>query len=180
MIKDEWSEMTKEHKQEWIRAKNSTKDKIIAQFSNNSKSTGPVTKNHQLRTDGRAVYKLDFEDDNGDGYYSDYTANSEATFDFNAYSSVYDTTDDDDSNGESVLEGKELNVNAAAATKSRPSSILKVRVRSPRRKKLYKSSEIPTGAPPKMMASKQLKLMDGDKVVSYMTMAGNMAVMDYS
>ena len=91
---------------------------------------------------------------------------------------MYDTTADDGSNGESVLEEKELNVSAAAATKSRPPSILKGK--TPRRKKLYKSSEMPAGAVPKMMASKQLKLMDGDKVVSYWTMAGNMAVMDYS
>ena len=33
-------------------------EKLIAQFSNKSRSTGPVTKNHQLRTDGRTVYKL--------------------------------------------------------------------------------------------------------------------------
>ena len=171
-----WGEMEPEHKKAWIRASDSTKEKMIAQWK--SKSTGSVTKNHQLRTDGRTVYKLEFEDENGDGYYSDYTANSKATYDFNVHSSVYDTTGDDDSNGESVLEGKELNVSAAAATKARPSSIL--RGKSPRRKKLYKSSEMLAGAVPKMMASKQLKLMDGDKVVSYMTMAGNMAVMDYS
>ena len=125
------------------------------------------------------VYKLVFEDNKGDGYYPDYTANSEATYNFNVHSSVYNTTGDDNCNGESVLGGKELNVSAAAAaTKPRPSSIL--RGKSPRRKKLNKSSEMPASAVPKMTASKHLKLMDRDKVVAYMTMAGNMAVMDYS
>ena len=110
-IKDAWPKMTKEHKREWIRAKNSTKDKIKAQFSTNSKSS-PITKNHQLGTDGRTVYLVKHKDDIGEGYYSDYTANFEATFDFNANSTVYDT--DNNSNGESVIEEKELNVNAAA------------------------------------------------------------------
>ena len=83
-----------------------------------------------MRTDGRTVYKLEFEDEDGEGYYSDYTANSEAMYDYNVHSSVYDTTTaGDDSNGESVLEGSELNVNAAAATKARPSSILKQKQR---------------------------------------------------
>ena len=122
-IKEAWGEIEKEHKQAWIRAKDSTKEKMIAQWK--SQSSGPVTKNHLLRTDGRTIYKLDFVDEDGDGYYSDYTANSEATYDFNVHSSVYDTTTDDDSNGESVLEGKELTVSAAAATKSRPPSVLK-------------------------------------------------------
>ena len=39
---------------------------------------------------------------------------------------------------------------------------------------------MPSGAVPKLMASKQLKLMDGEKVVSYWTMSGNIAVIDYS
>ena len=90
---------------------------------------------------------------------------------------MYDTAADDDSNGDSVLEGSELNVNAAAARKPRPMSILKG---NRRKKKIFKASEKPACAVPKMMASKQLKLMDGEKVVSYWTMAGNMAVMDYS
>ena len=142
MIKDAWKEISKEHKQEWIKAKDTTKEKILAQRK--SHSFGPVTKNHQLRTNGRTVYKLDFEDDNGDGYYSDYTANSEATYDFNASLAVYDATGDGDSDGESVLEGKELTVSAAAATKSRPQSILKVKGK--KKKKVFKSSELPAGA----------------------------------
>ena len=41
-------------------------------------------------------------------------------YQFNVHSSVYDTTTaDDGSNGESVLEGSKLNVNAAAAKKAR-------------------------------------------------------------
>ena len=124
MIKEAWKEMTKKHRQEWIKAKDTTKEKILAQRK--PQSSSPATKSHQLRTDGRTVYKLDFVDENDNGYYSDCTANSEATYDFDASSSVYDATGDDDSNRESVLDGQELTVSAAAATKSRPQSILKV------------------------------------------------------
>ena len=73
--------------------------KIITQFLGNSKSIEPVTEDHQLRT----VYKMEFEDGDGDGYYSDCMANSEGTYQFNVNSSMYNTTADDDSNGESVL-----------------------------------------------------------------------------
>ena len=76
MIRDAWKEMSKEHRQEWIKTKDTTKEKILAQRK--SHSSGPVTKNHQLRTDGRTVYKLDFLDEDDNGYYSDCTANSEA------------------------------------------------------------------------------------------------------
>ena len=82
-IKETRGEMEKKHKQAWFRAKESTKEKIIDQWK--SQCSGPVTRNHQLRTDGRTVYKLDSVDDNGDGYYSDYTANSEATYNFNVH-----------------------------------------------------------------------------------------------
>ena len=123
----------------------------------------------------QTVYKLEFEDGDGDGYYSDCTANSEGTYQFNVNSFMFDTTADDDSNGESVLEGSDLNVNAAAAKKQHP-SILK------RRKKILKSSEMPAGAVPKMMASKQMlvKTPDGTKIAAYITMAENMASIDYS
>ena len=72
MIREAWAEMDKEHKQAWIRRKDTTK--MIAQWK--LQFSCPVTKNHQLRTDGRTVYKLDFVDEDGDGYYSDCTANS--------------------------------------------------------------------------------------------------------
>ena len=52
-----------------------------------------------------------------------------------------------------------------------------------RKKKLFKSSEMPAGAVSKMMANQQLRLMDkDDNVVSYWTghQQANMAVMDYS
>ena len=101
-----WGGLDGDFREAWSKETNSNKEKIIAQFSGKSKSAGPVTKNHQLRTDGRTVYKLEFEDEDGEGYYSDYTANSEATYDFNVHSSVYDTTTaNDDNNGEIVLEG---------------------------------------------------------------------------
>ena len=118
---------------------------------------------------------MEFEDGDGDGYYSNYTSNSEGTYQFNGNSSFSDTTANDDSNEESVLEGSDLNVNAAAAKKPRPTSILRNR-----KKKILKSNEMPAGAVSKMMASKQLNLMDGDKVTTYMTYAGNMANIDYS
>ena len=117
-------------------------------------SSGPVNKNHQLRTNGRTVYKIDFVDADDDGYYSDCKANSEATYDFNAHFTVYDNTGDDDGNGEGVLEGKKLNASAAAAAKSRPPSILKGKTW----KKLYKSSEMPAGAVSKIMAKKTAKI----------------------
>ena len=61
---------------------------------------------------------------------------------------MFDSTADDDSNGESVLEGSNLNVNAVAVTR-KPRSILKGKG-----KKQFKLSEIPAGAIAKMMASK--------------------------
>ena len=135
--------------------------------------------NHQLRTDERTVYKSNFVDEDDNGYYFDCTANSEATYNFNASSAVYDATGDNDSNGESVLEGQELTVSAAAATKSRPQSILKVKGK--KQKKIFRASEMPAGAVSKMMANQQLRLMDkDDNVVSYWTAHANMAVMDYS
>ena len=94
---------------------------------------------------------------------------------------MYDTTTaDDDSNGESVLKGSKLNVNVVAARKARPTSILKGK--SSRKKKLYKSSEMPAGAVPKMMTSKQLEVRDPvtNELVSYMTYAAKMATIDYS
>ena len=68
---------------------------IIAQFVAESKSGIPVTKNHNLRT----VYKMEFGDRNGDGYYSDCTANSEDTYQFNVNSAMFDTNAGDNSNG---------------------------------------------------------------------------------
>ena len=92
------------------------------------------------------VYKLEFEDGDSDGYYSDCTANSEVTYQFDINSAMFDTSADD-SNGESIVKVNDLNVNAAAAKKQRP-SILR-----DRKTKILKASEIPAGAVPKMMAS---------------------------
>ena len=63
---------------------------------------------------------------------------------------MFDSTADNDSNRESVLEGSNLNVNAAAVTK-KPRSILKGKGR-----KQFKSSEMPSGAITKMMTNKQI------------------------
>ena len=90
---------------------------------------------------------------------------------------MFDTTVDDSSNGESVVEGSDLNVNAAAAKKQRP-SILKRN----REKKPFKASEMLAGVVPKMMVSKQMKVTtpERDKVAAYLTFLGNMANIDYS
>ena len=47
---------------------------------------------------------------------------------------------------------------------------------------ILKASEMPAGAVPKMMASKQMPVMtpDGTKIAAYITMAENMANIDYS
>ena len=98
-IKDGWDEMTREHKREWQNATASVKEKILAQRQ--AKSSGPPTKNHQLPTGKRVVYRMVLADDEDDnGYFSDRTANSETTYDFNASSAlVYDATDNGNSDG---------------------------------------------------------------------------------
>ena len=163
-----WAGLQGDFRNAWSNEKNDNKEKIVAQLSANSKS-GPVTKNHQLQT----VYKLEFEYGDNDGYYFDCTANSKGTYQFNVNSSLFDTTADDDSNGEVVLEGSDLNVNAAAAKKQRP-SILK------NRKKIFKLSEIKASAVQKIMTSKQMPVMDESKVAAYIPMAGNMTTINYS
>ena len=51
-----------------------------------------------------------------DGYESNFTANSEGTFQFNVNSAMFDTIADNNSNGEIDIEGSNLNVNAATST----------------------------------------------------------------
>ena len=104
----------------WSNKTNGNKEKIVAQFVANSKSGGPVTKNQNLCM----VYKLEFEEKDGDGYYSDCTVDSEGTYHFDVNFTMFDTAADDNSNRESVVEGSDLNVSAAAAKTQRP-SILK-------------------------------------------------------
>ena len=95
---------------------------------------------------------MDFDD--SDGYEFDFAANSEDTFQFDVNSAMFDTTADDNSNGE-VIEGSDLNVNAATATRQqRPTSILQGRRRKP-----FKSSEMPAGAISKMMANEQFQVI---------------------
>ena len=117
------------------------------------------------------------EFDDNEGYDPDFVANSKGTFKFNVNSAMFDTTADDNSNGE-IIEGCDLNVNAAvAAKKQRPPSILKGRGRT-----TLKSSEMPAGAISKMMANKQFKVIDftTKKVAGWMTYAAKMATIDYS
>ena len=88
---------------------------------------------------------------------------------------MFDTTDDD-SNGESVLEGSELNVNTAAVSRRPKKSILKGKG-----KKLFKSSEMPTGAVAKMMASEQVRMIDNNNnVLGQMTYCAKMTNIDYT
>ena len=114
-----------------------------------SKSSAPVIKNRNLCT----VYRIEFHD--SDGYESDFTANSKGIYQCNANSAMFDATSNDNSNGEVVLEGSNLNVNAATATKQqRLPSILKGRTRKP-----FKSSKMPAGAISKIMANEQFQVI---------------------
>ena len=59
------------------------KEKIVSQFVVDSKSSAPVTENKQLCT----VYRMELDD--SDGYESDFTVNSEGTFQFNTNSTMF-------------------------------------------------------------------------------------------
>ena len=143
-----WSKLRKETRDAWIRESEETKDMIDGQFAGKSKAIVPATKNHNLCT----AYNINSVDT--DGYDSDFTQNSDGTFQFIANSStMYDMTDDE-SNGESVSEEQDLNINAAALTRPKKGILKRGE------KKLYKSSEMPAAAVAKMMASKQLEVRD--------------------
>ena len=174
ILNSTWSGLQGDTKRAWSNETNENKENIIAQCVANSKSSGPVKKNHNLRT----VYKFEFEDGDGDGdgYYSDCTADFEVTHSFDVNSVMFNTTTDD-SNWESIVEGGDFNdVNAAAAKKQQPSILRN------RKNKILKASEMPAGAVSKMMTSKQMKMMtpECDSVAAYLTFSGNMANIDYS
>ena len=169
-IKDpEWSKLKGETKKVWIQEDNDNKKIIIAQFVAGSKSIVPVTKNRNLYT----VFMSDFND--RDGYDSDFTANtqnSDGIFQFNVNSSLFDTTTNNNSNVE-ILEGSNLNVNAAAAREGKPPNILQ--------KKQFKSSKMPSGSIAKMMANKQLRVLDkDDDVQGWLTYSTRMKSINYS
>jgi len=141
---------------------------ITKQLSGNSKAIVPVTKNHNL---GKS-YNAEIVD--SDGYESDFTHNSEGTFQFVVNSTIYDTTDNED--GEGVSEGTKLNVNAAAASTKPKKSVLKRRG-----KEIFKLSEIPAAAVARMMASEQVRMIDkNDNEMGWMTYAAKMTVIDYT
>ena len=50
ILKPTWSGLQSDTKRAWSNETNENKEKIITQFVVNSKSSGPVTKNHNLRT----------------------------------------------------------------------------------------------------------------------------------
>ena len=104
-----------------INKSNDKKETAIAQFVAKSKSGIPVTKHRNFCT----VYRMEFEDSNGDGYNSGFTANLESTFQCNANSAMFGTTADNNSNGEIILKRNDLNANAVATTKKQRPSILK-------------------------------------------------------
>ena len=120
--------------------------------------------------------KLEFEDRDCDGLYSDCTATSESTYHFDINSAMFDTTANNNSSEESVVEGSDLNVNVEAAKKQHP-RILK------RNKKIKLSAiEMSAGAVPKMITRKQMKVMHPawGKVAVYLTFSWNMVNLDYS
>ena len=126
------------------------------------------------RTRIYTVDRLEFND--SDSYESDFTANSEGKFQFDANSAMFDTTADDSSNRE-IIEGTDLNVNAAAVAKQqRPMSILKGR-----RRKSFKSSEMPAGSIAKMMANEQFQVVHPKtkKIAGSMTYASKQANIEY-
>ena len=92
-----WSTLNKGTRDAWIRESDKNKDSIIKQLSGNSKAIVPATKNHNFRSS----YNVEIGD--SDGYESDFTHNSEGTWQFMANSTMYDTTDDED--GESGSKG---------------------------------------------------------------------------
>ena len=143
---------------------------VIAQFVAESKSGIAVTKNQHLCT----VYRIEFDDSDSDGYNSDFTTKSKGIFQFNANSAIVNTTANNNSNGKIILAGSDWNVNAAAATKKERPSILKGN-----RRNNFKSNEMPTGAISKIMANKQVKMMDGDNVAGYMKYSAKMANIDF-
>ena len=172
-IKDPtWSELKLDIRQSWARESNDNKEMIIAQFVAESKSSVPASKNQNLQT----VYRMKFDDK--DEYESDFTANSEGTFQFNVNSAMFDTTADNNSNGEIVIEGSNLNVKTAAAKKKigRPSTL------KGKGKRAFKSSEIPARSLKKMMENKQFKVIDPitKKVQGWMIYSAKVANIDYS
>ena len=64
------------------------------------------------------------EFDDGDGYNSGFTANSEGTFQFNANSAMFDATTDNNSN-EKIQKGTNSYVKVVAAARKAKSSILR-------------------------------------------------------
>ena len=98
-IKDPvWSGLKPDSRQSLAWESNDNKEKIIAQFVVDSRTSVPVTKNQNLHT----TYRMEFND--SDGYGSNFTANFEGTYQLNANSTMFNTTADDDSNREIILE----------------------------------------------------------------------------
>ena len=64
-----WRRLDGDLRKAWIRKSDSNKESIIAQCSGNSKSPAPATKNYHLCI----VYRTEFEDEDGEAYYSDCT-----------------------------------------------------------------------------------------------------------
>ena len=158
-----WSDISPELRSAWARESAVNKEKVIAQFK------VPIVKNSQLTA---------YKSDTNAGYESDMTENthnSEHTYVFQA-ETEFDTTDSVNSNGE--LEGNhptDVVVNKAASK-----SILRTK-RTPTKRVLPKSSDMSSGAPAKMLANRQLRVMNEDDTIhSYMTLNVTMAKIEYA
>ena len=158
-----WSDISPELRSAWARETAVNKEKVIAQFK------VPIVKNSQLTA---------YKSDTNVGYESDITENthnSEHTYVFQA-ETEFDTIDSVNSNGE--LEDNhptDVLVNKAASN-----SILRTK-RTPTTRVLPKSSDMSSGAPAKMLANRQLRVMNEDGTThSFMTLNARMAKIDYT
>ena len=158
-----WSDISPELRAAWTRETAVYKEKVIAQFK------VPIVENSQLTT---------YKSDTSTGYESDMTENThnlEHTYIFHA-ETEFDTMDSVNSNGE--LEGNhptDVVVNKAASK-----SILRNK-RTPTKRVIPKSSNMSSGAPAKMLANRQLRVMNEDNTIhSFMTLNAMMAKVDYT
>ena len=101
---------------------------------------------------------------------------------FNANSAVYDATDNVNSNGK-IIEGSQydLNVNAAAATKTK-GILRQAKGQRKQPRTLSKSLEMPVGSVVKMMVSKQDAVIDRktSRTKGYFIYSARMTNIDYS
>ena len=146
-----YGEMSRELRMAWSREPNSIKKRILQSAKKQPPKQG-VKKNSDL-----GVYMIESE-----GYESDASAFSEATYGYDA----------DDGTDTSVVEATNLVANAARRRQP-PNGILK-------KKALPRKSELPTADPRRFLANKSTPITDKDgKIVGHMTYSANMAVLNH-